>query len=69
MDQFEIEEVREELQYHKNVARIGLILIDDFVKFYPCLTDKQIIKLKDLRKILVDATQYNTQVSNENRYI
>lgn len=56
MDQFEIEEVKEELQYHKSIARVGLTLIDQFLELDPALNKAQMSKLKMLRKILADAT-------------
>ena len=56
MGQFEINDLKEEVLYHKYVAKMGIKLLDEFMELDPCLNAKQIIKLKDLRKILADAT-------------
>ena len=56
MDQFEINHLKEEVLYHKGVAKMGIKLLDEFMELGPCLSSKQVRKLIDLRKILADAT-------------
>lgn len=56
MDQNEINDLKEEVLYHKGVAKMGIKLLDEFMELDPCLNSKQVRKLIDLRKILADAT-------------
>lgn len=56
MDQDEINDLKEEVLYHKGVAKLGIKLLYEFMELNPCLNSKQVRKLIDLRKILADAT-------------